>query len=313
MGTKDGPNINDLDCNRVTDMRFCADDKTETVRDQWMSSGGRSRTFKKRWTGCSIFQLKVPGKHPAEVQVIGSSDEEDKRSTCSSENRLVFDNVAIVEALIDCDSREGCSYSHGDQSESAGETEALIPMNEVDLGFLSEMPYYDDQSGSEVAVEDQDPGTVACACSSCQVETAIERCENEDRDVCSHCVQTCSCGLRCCVRCFYKPKQQCLEENQVLKVPSDIFELQLEAEQQIDDLLQQRLNSALDPANNTRMMCAMSVADDDGDDECLAENTSELENIPENDESHNCEESFEDCQELNLNTFFQDVVDEQTY
>ena len=58
-GTKDGPNINDLDRNRVTDIRFCDDDKTETIRDQWMSSGGRSRTFKKRWTGCSIFQLKV--------------------------------------------------------------------------------------------------------------------------------------------------------------------------------------------------------------------------------------------------------------
>ena len=132
-------------------------------------------------------------------------------------------------------------------------------MNEIDLGFLSEMPYYDDQSGSEVAVEDQDPRAVACICSSCQVETAMERCENEDRDVCSHCVQTCSCGLRCCVRCFYKHKQQCPEENQFLKIPSDIFELQFEAEQQIEDLLQQRLSYVLNPSqesDNLRNECS---------------------------------------------------------
>ena len=82
--TKDGPNVNDLDRNRVTDIRFCDDDKTENVRDQWMPSGGRSRSIKKRWTGCSIFQIQVPGKHPAEVQVVGGSDDEDKCSTCSS-------------------------------------------------------------------------------------------------------------------------------------------------------------------------------------------------------------------------------------
>ena len=33
-GTKDGPNINDLDRVRVTDIRFSDDDKTETVHDQ---------------------------------------------------------------------------------------------------------------------------------------------------------------------------------------------------------------------------------------------------------------------------------------
>ena len=87
-GTKDGPNINDLDRNRVTDLRFCDDDKTETIRDQWMSSGGRSRAFKKRWTGCTIFQLKVPGRQPREIQVMGSSDDEDKQSI-GSQNQYV--------------------------------------------------------------------------------------------------------------------------------------------------------------------------------------------------------------------------------
>ena len=74
-GTTDGPNVNDLDRNRMTDIRFFDDDRTETVRDQWMSSGGRSRSFKKRLIGCSIFQIKVPGKPPAEVQVVGEPDE----------------------------------------------------------------------------------------------------------------------------------------------------------------------------------------------------------------------------------------------
>ena len=59
------------------------------------------------------------------------------------------------------------------------------------------MPDYEDQSGSEVAEEDQDPGAVTCACSSCQVEDATERCEHESKDVCKPCVQTCPCGLRC--------------------------------------------------------------------------------------------------------------------
>ena len=93
-----------------------------------------------------------------------------------------------MEAPIDLESSEAGSQSNGDQSDSAGEPEVLLPMNEADLGFLSEMPFYEDQSGAEVAEEDRDPGAVACACSSCQVETAIARCENEDRDVCAHCV-----------------------------------------------------------------------------------------------------------------------------
>ena len=38
-GAKNGPNVNELDRVRVTDIRYCDDDKTETVRDQWMSSG----------------------------------------------------------------------------------------------------------------------------------------------------------------------------------------------------------------------------------------------------------------------------------
>ena len=124
-------------------------------------------------------------------------------------------------------------------------------MNEYDLGFLSEMPFLEEASRSEVAVEDQDLGAVACACSSCQVETATRRCEHEDRDVCVNCVQTCACGLTCCVRCFYQHKQRCPEENKFLKIPTNIFELQLEAEQQTEDLLQQRLACALDPANKT--------------------------------------------------------------
>ena len=113
-----------------------------------------------------------------------------------------------MEAPIDLESSEAGSQSNGDQSDSAGEPEVLLPMNEADLGFLSEMPFYEDQSGAEVAEEDRDPGAVACACSSCQVETAIARCENEDRDVCSHCVQTCPCGLKYCIRGFYKHRQQ---------------------------------------------------------------------------------------------------------
>ena len=53
-----------------------------------------------------------------------------------------------------------------------------------------------------------------------------------------------------------------------------------------------------------------STCEDDEENICLAKNTSEMENIPENDESRNDEENFEDCQELSLNQFFQDVQDE---
>ena len=239
--------MNELDGARVTDIRFCDDGKTETFRDQWMSSGSRSRAFKKRWTGCSIFQLKVPGKHPPEVQVIGNSEHDDKFSACSQDEhvkfidgRLVMDTNAFVEAPIEPSSSEDGIRSHVDQSEVSDESEVLLRMNEVDLGFSTEMPDYDEQSGSEAAEEDQDPGAMTCACSSCQVEDATERCENESKDVCPRCVLTCPCGLKFCVRCFYKHRQQCPEETQILKIPSNIFELHAESELQVEELLQHR-------------------------------------------------------------------------
>ena len=177
--TKDGPKVNDLDRHRVIDIRFCDDDKTETVRDQWMSSGGRSGSFKKRWTGCSIFQIKVPGKHPAEVQVVGGSDDEDKRSTCSSENRLVLDNSACVEAPTGADSSDDGSSCVGGQPHQAGGCDAWLPMNEYDLVSIRNAVYEED-SRREVTIEDQESWAVACACSSCQVETATKRCQHED-------------------------------------------------------------------------------------------------------------------------------------
>ena len=69
------------------------------------------------------------------------------------------------------------------------------------------------------------------------------------------------------VRCFYKHRQQCPEEKQILRIPSDIFELQLESEQQTEDLLQQRIRYALDPLNNNPTVFAISVADDEHDDD----------------------------------------------
>ena len=69
-GTKDGPNVNDLDRVRITDLRFCDDDKTETIRAQWMSAGGRIRTFKKRWTGCTDFQIREPGKPTSKIESV---------------------------------------------------------------------------------------------------------------------------------------------------------------------------------------------------------------------------------------------------
>ena len=84
----------------------------------------------------------------------------------------MLDTNAFVGAPIELSSSEDGSQSHGDQSEVSGEPEVLLRMNEVDLGSLSEMPDYEDQSGSEMAEEDQDPGAMACACSSCQVEEA---------------------------------------------------------------------------------------------------------------------------------------------
>ena len=43
-------------------------------------------------------------------------------------------------------------------------------------------------------------------------------------------------------------------------------------------MLQHKANYALDPLNNDPIVYSMNVADDD-DNECLAENTFELENI----------------------------------
>ena len=174
-----------------------------------------------------------------------------------------MDTNAVVEAPIELGLSEDGSQSHGDQSEVSGESEVLLRLNEVDLGFLSEMPDYEDQSGSEVAEEDQDPGAVACACSSCQVEDATERCEHESKDVCKRCVQTCPCGLRCCVRCFYKHKQQCPEEKQILKITSNIFELQTESELQVEELLQHPQRYALDSVNNSPTVFVTDVESDE--------------------------------------------------
>ena len=94
------------------------------------------------------------------------------------------------------------SSSIKSQSTKADECDAWLPMDKYVLGFLSDMPLYEEDSRSEVSVEDQDPGPVACACSSCQVETASKRCDHEDKEICANCAQTCACGLTCCVRSF---------------------------------------------------------------------------------------------------------------
>ena len=82
------------------------------------------------------------GKQPAQVQGVGGSDDEDKRSTCSSENKLVFENSAFVEAPIGTDSSVDGSSSVGDQPNRADGCDAWLPTNKYDLGFLSEMPFY---------------------------------------------------------------------------------------------------------------------------------------------------------------------------
>ena len=96
-GTENAPDVNELDRVRVTDTRFCVGDKTETVREPWISSGGRSITFKKRWTGCSIFQSKVAGKQPAEVKVIGEPDDKHEISMFLTVDGLELNHHAIAE------------------------------------------------------------------------------------------------------------------------------------------------------------------------------------------------------------------------
>ena len=93
--------------------------------------------------------------------------------------------------------------------------------------------------------EDQDPGPVVCACVNCQVESASRRCEHEGGEIYTNCVQTCSCGLTCCVTCFYKHIQQCQP------FCKNMIELQYEAELQEEEIFQARIACALDPLNKT--------------------------------------------------------------
>ena len=103
------------------------------------------------------FQIKLPGKPPAEVQVVGGPDDADNQSTCSSDNRLVFDNSAFVEAPIHTELSDDGSSSVNSQPIKADECDAWLPMDTYDLGFLSEMPFYEEDARSEVAVEDPGP------------------------------------------------------------------------------------------------------------------------------------------------------------
>ena len=191
-GTKDGPNVNDLDRVRVTDVRFCDDDKTETVRGQWISSGGRSRLFKKSWTGCSIFQIKVPGKPPAKVEVVGDPDKEREIPLRTSADGPVFDNHAFVETPFCSGLSDDVSSSINSQQVDEAEGESWLTMDKYDLGFWIDMTPFEEDSGSEVVIEDQDPGPMGCSCASCQVESASRRCEHEGEEVCSQCVVNCA-------------------------------------------------------------------------------------------------------------------------
>ena len=77
---------------------------------------------------------------------------------------------------------------------------------------------------------------------------------------------------------------------------------------------------ALDPLNNNPTVFAMNVADDENDDDNhehdpVLQSNNDVEhhsNSEENDEVR-CEDIFEECEELNLNTFFQDVVEDRPY
>ena len=105
-----------------------------------------------------------------------------------------------------CD--DGNSSVNGQKADEA-EIESWLPMDQYDLGFWTDMPPHEEDSGSEVVVEDQDPGPVGCSCASCQVESVSRRCEPEGKEVCKQCVGNCDCGGTSCVRCFYKHGQQC--------------------------------------------------------------------------------------------------------
>ena len=68
-GTKNGPNISDLEGSRVTDVRFCDGSGSETLHDQWITNKGCNRSLTKRWTGCTIFQIRSIDRKPVQVHV----------------------------------------------------------------------------------------------------------------------------------------------------------------------------------------------------------------------------------------------------
>ena len=117
----------------------------------------------------------MPGKPPAEVQVVGEPDEEHEPSINASVDEPVFDNHTFVEAPLCSGLSDDGSCSINSQPSNEAEDDSWLPMNQYDLGFWTDMLLYEEDSGSEVVVEDQDPGHVGCSCASCQVESASRR------------------------------------------------------------------------------------------------------------------------------------------
>ena len=69
-GTKNGPKAEDLYEHRLTSVRFCDGGSEQHLKDRWCTDEGSKRGLEKRWTGCTVFQVRALEGDPPKLSVI---------------------------------------------------------------------------------------------------------------------------------------------------------------------------------------------------------------------------------------------------